>query len=257
MKENSIFFPLIVVIFLAVLMAYGVSWYAKESGDLSSQITQEQLKSFTNPDVEYIEQPPVTTENSFVSPVETRQTQAARYDDVGQAIKSLNIGNIAYATPEDLRLVGATNWSLNNTVANNLDFPQVIEVVFNNKDALEGFFSRKDVADILNNYLSLSDLVKNNSSEMVSLIEGDAFKGVIDNQDLLIKVFNSELVQNILLSRSANYYLSNPSQAKMLIENNQTLAPLLQNENLKTVLLNDPKTKKFAMFVFTSGNQAK
>ena len=257
MKENSIFFPLIVVIFLAVLMAYGVSWYAKESNDLSSQISPEQLKSFTNPDVEYVEQPPVTTENNFVSPVETRQTQAARYDDVGQAIKSLNIGNIAYATPEDLRLVGATNWSLNNTVANNLDFPQVIEVVFNNKDVLEGFFSRKDVSEILNNYLSLSDLVQNNSPEMVSLIEGDAFKGVLKDQALLEKVFNSELVQNILLSRSASYYLSNPIQAKGLIENNQTLAPLLQNENLKTVLLKDPKTKRFALSVFPSGNQAK
>lgn len=254
MKENSIFFPLIVVIFLAVLITYGVSWYAKESGDLSSQITKEQLASFTNSDVEYVEHPPVTVEENFVSPVETRQSQAARYDDVGQAIKSLNIGNIAYATPEDLRLIGATNWSLNNTVANNLDFPQVIEVVFNNKDVLEGFFNRQDVAEILNNYLSLSDLVKNNSSEMVSLIEGDAFKGVLKDKVLLEKVFNSELVQEILLSRSANYFLSNPGQAKRLIENNQTLAPLLQNENLKTVLSNDPKTKRFASAIFPLGN---
>ena len=254
MKENSIFFPLIVVIFLAVLMAYGVSWYAKESNDLSSQITPEQLKSFTNPNVEYVEHPPVTVDNNFVSPVETRQSQAARYDDVGQPIKSLNIGNIANATPEDLRLIGATNWSLNNTVANNLDFPQVIEVVFNNKDVLEGFYSRRDVTEILNNYLSLSDLIENNSSEMVSLIEGDAFKGVLKDQALLEKIFNSELIQEILLSRSANYFLSNPDQAKKLIGNNQTLAPLLQNENLKAVLSKDPKTKRFASAVFPTGN---
>ena len=98
MKENSIFFPLIVVIFLAVLMAYGVSWYAKDSNDLSSKITKEQLASFTNDKVEYTEQYPINTEDSLLSPVETRQSQAARYDDIGQAIKSLNIGNIAYAT---------------------------------------------------------------------------------------------------------------------------------------------------------------
>lgn len=257
MKENSVFFPLIVVIFLAVLLAYGVSWYAKESNDLSSKITKEQLASFTNDKVEYIEQPSMNSEEATISPVETRQTQAARYDDIGQAIKSLNIGNIAYATPEDLRLVGATNWSLNNTVANNLDFPQVIEVVFNNKDVLDGFFNRKDVADILNNYLSVTDVVENNSSEMISLIEGEAFKGVLKNQELLAKVFNSALVQQILLSRSANYFLNNPSQAKRLIEGNKTLTPLLQNENLKTVLLSNPKTKKFAMAVFPKANQAK
>ena len=197
---------------------------------------------------------PVNSAEPVVSPVETRQSQAARYDNVGKAIKSLNIGNIAYATPDDLRLIGATNWSLTNTVANNLDFPQVLEVVFNNKDVFEGFFSRQDVSDLLNNYLSVSDLVNNNSPEMVSLIEGGAFKGVLQNQELLEKLFNSDLVQEILLSRSANYFLSNPAQAKKLIEGNQTLAALLQNQNLKTVLLNDPKTKQFALSVFPKEN---
>ena len=250
MKENSIFFPLIVVIFLAVLMAYGVSWYAKESNDLSSQITKEQLASFTNSEVEYVEYAPVGSGESYVSPVETRQSQAARYDDVGQAIKTLNIGNIAYASPEDLRLIGGTNWSLTNTVAVNLDFPQVLEVVFNNKDVLEGFFMRRDVAELLNNYLSVSDVVGNNSAEMVSFIEGDAIKGVLKDKDLLEKLFNSALVQEVLLSRSANYFLTNPNQAKVLIENNKTLAPLLKNENLKNVLLSNPKTKQFALKVF-------
>ena len=250
MKENSIFFPLIVVIFLAVLLAYGVSWYARESGDLSSKITKEQLASFTNDKVEYVEHLPINTGESIVSPVETRQTQAARYDDVGKAIKSLNIGNIAYASADDLRLIGATNWSLNNTVANNLNFPQVIEVVFNNQDVMKGFFGRQDVADVLNNYLSVSDSVENNSQEMVALIEGDAFKGVLKDPELLTKLFNSALIQQILFSRSANYFLTNPNEAKKLIEGNKTLAPLLQEENLKTVLLSDPKTKNFALSVF-------
>ena len=251
MKENSIFFPLVVVMFLAVLLAYGVSWYAKESSDLSSKITKEQLASFTNDNVEYVELPPVGSEETVVSPVETRQKQAARYDDVGQAIKSLNIGNIAYATPEDLRLIGKTNWSLNNTVASNLNFPQVIEVVFNNKDVLEGFFSRQDVENLLNNYLSVYDLVENNSSEMVSLIEGEAFTGVLKDPELLAKLFNSALVQEILLSRSANYFLTNPAQAKALIEKNSTLSGLLKNENLKMVLSNNQATKKFASVVFS------
>lgn len=257
MKENSIFFPLIVVIFLAVLMAYGVSWYAKESNDLSSKISKEQLASFTNDKVEYVEQAPIGGEEVFISPVETRQQQSARYDNVGQAIKSLNIGNIAYATVEDLRLIGATNWSLTNTVANNLNFPQVIEVVFNNKDVMDGFFSRQDVTDLLNNYLAVSDVVENNSSEMVSLIEGSAFKGVLKDPELLAKIVNSSLVQQVLLSRSATYFLTNPGQAKTFINNNKTLAPLLKNENLKTVLLSDPKTKKFALTVFPRDNQAK
>ncbi len=251
MKENSIFFPVIVVIFLAVLMAYGVSWYARESNDLSSQITKEQLSSFTNNNIEYVELPPVGAEQNFVSPVETRQKQAARYDDIGQAIKSLNIGNIAYATAEDLRLIGSTNWSLTNTVATNLNYPQVLEVVFNNKDVLEGFFGRQDVAGILDNYLTLTDLIENNSEEFVDLINSNAVKGVLQDKELLTKLFNSTLVEEILLSKSANYFLTNPQRAKELMQNNETLAPLLQNENLKEVLSANEITNGFARIVFS------
>ena len=252
MKENSIFFPVIVVIFLAVLMVYGVSWYAKESNDLSSKISQEQLASFTNDKLEYEEQAPMVSENNFISPVETRQKQSARYDDIGQAIKSLNIGNIAYATSEDLRLVGATNWSLTNTVAENLNYPQVLEVVFNNKDVLEGFFGRKDVLELLNNHLTLTDLITNNSVELSDLINSNAVKSVLMDKDLLTKLFNSTLVQQILLSRTASYFLMNPKKTRELMNANEDLAPLLKNKNLKEVLSANEKTNKFAHAVFVN-----
>ena len=254
MKENSITFPVIVVVFLAALMAYGVSWYAKNNSDLSSKITPEQLASFTAEDIEYVELPPLGSEELFVSPVELRQKQAARYDDIGQAVKSLNIGNIAAATPEDLRLIGETAWSLTNTVAANLKFPQIIELIFNNKNVLEGFFSREGVLELTNNYLTVTDLVVNNSPEVSDLIESNAFKGIIKDKELMTKILNSALIQEILLSRSGNYFLSNPMEAKKLIENNEILAPLLKEENLKNVLLSDPKTENFAIAVFPTQN---
>ena len=254
MKENSVVFPVIVVVFLAALMAYGVSWYAKSNNDLSTEISQEQLASFTAEDIEYVELPPVGSEEFFAAPVESRQTQAARYDNIGQAVKSLNIGNIATATPEDLRLIGETAWSLTNTVASNLNYPQVIEVVFNNKDVLKGFFSRKGVLDLANNYLNLTELIQNESKEISNLIDSRAFNGILKNKDLMEKLLNSALINELLLSRSANYFLTNPKESKKLIENNKTLAPLLKNENIKTVLLNNEKTKNFAKIVFTEQN---
>lgn len=254
MKENSIIFPVIVVVFLAALMAYGVSWYAKSNNDLSAKISKEQLASFTAEDIEYVELPPVGSEEYFAAPVESRQTQAARYDNIGQAVKSLNIGNIATATPEDLYLIGETVWSLTNTVASNLNYPQVIEVVFNNQDVLKGFFSRQGVLDLANNYLNLTELIQNESKEISDLIDSRAFNGILKNKDLMEKLLNSALINELLLSRSANYFLTNPKESKKLIENNKTLAPLLKNENIKTVLLNNEKTKDFAKIVFAEQN---
>lgn len=250
MKENSIFFPLIVVIFLATLMAYGVSWYAKNNSDLSSAITQEQLASFTDESIEYVELPPVGAETAFASPVESRQKQSVRYDDIGQAVKSLNIGNIATATPEDLRLIGETNWSLTNTVNANLDYPQVIEVVFNNRNVLNGFFSRKDVTDLTENYLNLTDLIDNDPQSVSGLIENHAFKGVLKNEILMAKLLDSALIQELLLTRTATYFLDNPEEAQKVIESSEVLAPLLKEEKLKAVLLNNPITHDFATVVF-------
>lgn len=250
MKENSIVFPVIIVVFIAALMAYGVSWYAKSSSDLSSKISKEQLASFTDESIDYVELPPVGSEEVFAAPVESRQTQSARYDNIGQAVKSLNIGNIATATQEDLFLIGQTAWSLTNTVASNLNYPQVIEVVFNNKNVLEGFFSRQGVLDLANNYANLKDLIENDSKEIADVVESRAFTGVLKNKELMEKLLNSALMKELLLSRSANYLLSNPKEAKELIESNKTLAPLLKDENLKDVLLNDEKTKEFAKVVF-------
>ncbi len=257
MKESSTGFHLIVVIFMAVLIAYGVSWYIKNNSDLVSKITPEQLSSFTAEDIEYVELPPVGAENAFASPVESRQKQSARYDDIGQAVKSLNIGNIATATPEDLHLIGETAWSLTNTVNANLDFPQVIEVVFNNKNVLDGFFSRKSVMDLASNYLTLTDFIENNPNEVSSLIDSNAFRGVLRNPDLMAKLLDSALMQELLLSRTATYFLDNPEEAKKVVENNEILAPLLKEEKLKTVLLNNPITRDFALIVFPSGNQEK
>ena len=249
MKENSIFFPVVVVIFLAVLLAYGVSWYARSNSDLSSKISEEQLASFTA-DVEYVELPPVGSEEIIASPVESRQRQAPPKFEVGKVVKSLNIGNIATATPEDLRLIGETEWSLTNTVASNLNYPQVIEVLFNNKNILDGFFSREGVMSLANDYMSVTDLVENNSTEISDLVESRAVTGVLKDKELMTKLLNSALIQEILLGRSANYFLSSPAETKKLIENNKTLAPLLKDENLKDVLLNDEKTKGFAQVVF-------
>ncbi|MBQ3933949.1 MAG: hypothetical protein II726_02020, partial [Elusimicrobiaceae bacterium] len=78
----------------------------------------------------------------------------------------------------------------------------------------------------------------------------EAVTGVLKDPELLSKVFNSALIQQVLLSRSANYFLANPSQAKALIEKNQILSNIAKNENLKTVLLNNQMTKQFALTVF-------
>ena len=254
MKENSIFFPVIVVAFLAMLMAYGVSWYAKNSSDLSSAITKEQLASFTDESIEYVELPPVGSETAFAAPVESRQKRAARYDDIGQAVKSLNIGNIATATPDDLYLIGETSWSLTNTVNANLNYPQVIEVVFNNRNVLNGFFSREDVLNLTENYLNLTDLLDNDPKAVSGLIENRAFKGVLQNENLMAKLLDSALMQELLLTKTASHFLDSPEEAQRVIKNNEILAPLLNEEKLKTVLLENTVTHDFADIVFPKDN---
>ena len=66
----------------------------------------------------------------------------------------------------------------------------------------------------------------------------------------MAKLLDSALIQELLLTRTATYFLDNPDEAKKVIEKNATLAPLLKEEKLKSVLLNNTITQDFALEVF-------
>lgn len=248
-KESSTGLHILAVVLLATVLAYGVSFYVKRASDLSRAITPEQLASFKLDSVEYKEHVLASKEEPVSSLVET-QAQRARYNDVGAAIKSATINNITTLTEEDLTNIGATPWSLTNTIKNNLKYPQIIEVIFNNDNVVSAFLSRDDVFSVTDNYLTLVNLIRDNDTSINTFILDSSFQDTIKDDNILNAVASSSLMQQIILSRAGQYFLKNPEVSKTLIQNNKTLSPLLDNVNLKNAFLSNPATRDFGIKVF-------
>ena len=88
-------------------------------------------------------------------------------------------------------------------------------------------------------------------------VENNVFMKPIGYAILIAKLLDSALIQELLLTRTATYFLDNPEEAQKVIESSEVLAPLLKEEKLKAVLLNNPITHDFATVVFPQTDQAK
>lgn len=248
-KNNSLVFPIIVVIFLATVLAYLVSIYAKNRSDLSKSITPEQLASFTLDTVEY--NPPVDLSKQMPStlPVENKGSRTA-YANISN-IKVATIENITMLTAEDLQNIGATPWSLSNTIKENVEYPQVLEIVFNNQDVINAFLERKDIKPLLTDPNQIISLISSNDSSVVEFVQGVVFQMVINNEGLLFNLSNSALMQSVLNSPSSQYFLANPQEAGQLVKGNNALTSILTNENLKQLLFSNPNTNGLAKEIYS------
>ena len=241
------------VIGLAVFLLLPVLWYANRAKSPEKAITAEQLKSFQNDNLEFVEHDGPTL-SDFDEGNVGREGQRSKWENTGHAIVSVNISNIVSLSKEDLQQVGATPFSLMNTVTNNLKAtpptPQVIEVVFDNEDVLKGFANRKSVKELAGNHLKLYEMVSSQDFEIERFVKSPAVQGVLNNERLLRSILNSKLFAYIFQTPTAKYYIANPLKAKQLIESNLVLAPYLKHEGLKKILSEIPATRKAAAQVF-------
>lgn len=249
-KEKQTYFLQVAgVAVFALLLLLPVMWYAKKAQSPERYITAEQLKSFESDTAEFVEREEVSygdlTQNNPAG-----GGMRGKFSNIGSAIVSVNINNIVMMTPAEFESVGATPFSLMNTVMTNLNMPQVIEVVFDNEDVLKGFSTRKDVHEITSNYLKIYDLVSSQDYAVDKFVNNPAVQGVLRNERLLRSLLKSKIMSYIFSTPAAKYYLSNPAKAKQLISGNPTLAPYLKNQSLKKILSEIPAVRNAAAQIF-------
>lgn len=248
-EQQTQLFQVAGVIAFALILLVPVLWYANKAKSPERAITQEQLDSFKSDEVEVVEHEE-TSYQDLTEDVQMGEGMRSKFSNVGSAIVSVNINNIVMMSPKELESVGATPFSLMNTVRNNLQTPQVIEVVFDNADVLKGFSSRQDVHEWNSNYFKLYDLITSQSYALDKFVNNPAVQGVLKDERLLRSLLKSKIITFVLSGKTAQYLLSNPARTKDLIASNQTLAPYLDNQTLKKVLMELPSTRKAAAQIF-------
>ena len=244
-KETSNnFINILILIFMAMVIAYPVSLFIKNRSDLSQAITEEQRQSFiadkeiSLPSQNYMPLEPGTrVEEGY---------QSVSYGNTGSAIIRVSINNVANLTQEQFRQVGSTPYSLLNTVRSNTKTPQVLDVVFNDDTIIEAFFGRNTTSTLVNQPEVLISMIENNDPEISEFINHPAVKDALESKETLNVLAGSKLMANILASPTGQYFLNNPSEVKRLIGVNEDLKTLSENENLRNLLLNFEPTKQAA-----------
>ncbi len=238
----------LIILFMALVIAYPVSLFIKNRSDLSEAITEEQRNSF-------ISDQEIKLPSQNYMPVEPGAQvgegyKSVNYTDTGSAIIRVSINNVANLTADQFRQVGSTPYSLLNTVRSNINTPQVLDVVFNDDIINQAFFERETTQVLVNQPEVLVNMIKKQSSEISEFINHPAVQSALSRKEVLNVLAGSKLMGNILESPTGQYFLNNPQEVKNLIAQNEDLKNLSQNENLRFLLLNFEPTKKVASVVF-------
>ncbi len=239
------------LILFALLIALPVAKMARRAQNPESALTEERLKPFTDESrtVQY-EQSSLDAQGLDGALGGGRGPRAEDYSNIGSAILTVNLANITRLSPQDFTKIGQTPFSLTNTVASNMKTPVVTEVVFNNRQVVLAFLSRPGVVKLAGSPKQLSDFILNESFAAEKFYNNRAVQSVLADGVMLEALLKSSLIDNLLQSASGQYFIKNPQEALRLIESNEKFKPLLTNENLKTALLNNPRTSAAAAQVF-------
>ncbi|MDR0953719.1 MAG: hypothetical protein LBM71_06075 [Elusimicrobiota bacterium] len=246
-KDSQTFFlHIMLVLFLTLLIAYPVTLFVKKASNMEAAITDEQAASFV---LDTVEVKNFDDPFSDGRPVAGTSPQT-RYNTSGQAILAVNVYNIARLTQKDFENVGLTPWSLINTVKANLQTPQVIDIVFNNTDVIKSFLNRSDTQDILLDYHKLSDMLSSKDYAIERFIKNPTVQAVLQDDAVFKVLSTSKLIDQILMSPTAQYFIKNPQTAKTLAQDNPALKEFLDNEKVKAALLENRRTAAAAKIFY-------
>lgn len=245
-EQSNNFINILILIFLALILAYPVSLFIKNRSDLSAAITEEQKQGFVS-DQEItpanLREPAVIETGAGVQGGYKTGGRSTKY---GSAIIRVTMNNVASLTNEQFYQVGFTPYSLLNTVGVNIKTPQVLQVVFNDPTIIQGFFDRETTQNIATDPHVLVEMIANHDKGITDFVNHKATTEALNSPQTLNVLAGSAFMANVLASPTAQFFLKNPLAAKELIAINEDLQVLASNENLRYLLLNFGPTKEAA-----------
>lgn len=242
-KETIYALEIALTVALALLLAAPVFWYMRKADRIERSISPDRLAAFVNEHAVLIDL------NNPAGPraiggIDAGQ-RTTRYE-AGAAILTVSPQNIIQLTPDDFRRIGATPFSLFNTVGANQNVPGVVGVVFDNQHVVGAFLARQTTRDLLNNPPKLANMVKNNDPVIARFFANPAAIETLDNEPMMLAISSSALMYQILQSPAGQYFIKNPHISRRLVEDNTTLSPLLKNNSLRKFLETNPQTRDAA-----------
>jgi len=226
-----------IVAFLALLLLIPASYAIKKARSIDTTIPPDTLAGLkANVRVSHT-QPGQATGMEILTP----GSRAPLYDNAGAALLIPVRANISTFGEKDFKFTGTAPWALLNTVAANINDPEMVRYIFNHRVVVDAFINRTDVKSLLDDPEALYNVVSDEAA--VSKFFGYAdMKSALSNPKIIDTVAKSMLMDAILQTPAAQYYLKNPKTAADIINKSETLSALKNNPNIADAVKTNRRT---------------
>ncbi|MDR0291584.1 MAG: hypothetical protein LBI01_02175 [Elusimicrobium sp.] len=229
------------VAFLALLLAIPASYAVKKAKNIDTSIPPDVLAGLgANVPVSHDRQG-----QSGSIEILTPGTRSTMYENAGSALLVPVRANISTFAEKDFQLVGEAPWTLLNTVAANINDPEIIRYVFNNKTVVNAFINRPDIQKLLGDSKALYNTASDESA--LAVFFGYAnMRAALNNPKVIDIVANSMLMDAVLQTPSAQYFIKNPKTGNDVINKSPILTALKKDANISAALKKHPRTSAAA-----------
>jgi hypothetical protein len=241
------------VVALTLIIALPVYMYMRKASNIGASLSRDRLSSFESSTAEIKDFGQPSGPLVGAGGLYEGQRATTAWTMAGSAVLTVNAQNITKLTPADFTKVGATPFSLLNTVGSNQNIPSIVSVVFDNRNVVEAFLSRATTQALLNNPQPLTEMIQNNDYAIDKFFNNPIVAETLDNEPMMLALAGSALFGQVLQSKTAQYFIKNPQAARQLVNGNKTLSALLGSESLKKFLMAGPATKTAAQIFYGAG----
>jgi len=224
------------VAFFCLLLAIPASYAVKKAKNLDAAITPQTLAGLqANVPVSH------AADQSGTVDILTPGTRSTMYENAGTALLIPVRANINTFAPKDFQLVGEAPWALLNTVAANINDTEIIRYIFNNQTVVTAFINRPDIKQLLGDSKSLYKTAADENA-LATFFGYSDMRTALSNPKIIDIVANSMLMDAVLQTPAAQYFIKNPKAGNDIINKSPILTALKNDKNISAALKNHPRT---------------
>lgn len=173
------------------------------------------------------------------------QERSVSVVQLGSTLPVISRNNYRALTPKNYRIIGEAPWALSINVSSNIDDPDLLRFLFNQKETTDAFVSRADVAPLLADPAALAKAAQD-QKVLNDFFAESAVQQVLASPELLNALAGSRLFSTLLISKAVKYYRDHPAEAAKLINSSPALAALKKNPNVRKAVQKNTYLKKIA-----------
>ena len=156
--------------------------------------------------------------------------------------------HVDYASADEETRWGMTEgWLLErlSNLANDPDFPNIVQELYNSEKMINGFMSREDARYYLESSYNISTLLSNKKN-VRDFIKEPGIQGLLKNGQALEALLDSKFTDALLSAEASQEFMKDEETVLKILKGNPQLVSILKMPKIRKFIANNEKTGNLA-----------